>query len=69
MVACSKVFLQVFCDEIKDIKRDLDGLNAKINDANKTMSELVGERARLQARVDFLSKLYANDVCPNCLIS
>ena len=56
---------------MKEIKSDLDRLNLKIIEVGKTTSTLMGEKARLQSRIDFLSNQYGerkNATLCSCLI-
>jgi cell division protein FtsB len=50
---------------VKEIKDDLGRLNAQISQLSKSMSALVGEKTRLETRVDFLNKQYVkkNNQC------
>lgn len=63
---------QEFRNEVKDIKAELGQLNDKIRDVNKTMSVLMGEKTRIDTRIEFLNKQFVNkdqDTCPHCVIA
>ena len=52
---------QVFRSEVKEIKDDLDRLNVNISELSKTISALVGEKTRLETRINFLNTQYVNN--------
>ncbi len=52
---------------------ELAQLNEKIREANKTMSMLMGEKTRIETRVEFINKQYfkkdtETTACPLCMI-
>jgi hypothetical protein len=59
---------------VKEIRMELAQLNEKIREANKTMSMLMGEKTRIETRVEFMSKHYLDfkdaqsTTCPLCII-
>ena len=68
------VFIQVFRMELKDLKKDLKQLNAKLEQTNKTMHNLMAEKTRIELRVCYLDERYADKkmltLCPtSCRIS
>jgi cell division protein FtsB len=54
---------------VKEIKDDLSRLNAKISQLSKSMSALVGEKTRLETRIDFLNNQYVKKNQRMCVVS
>ena len=60
--------------ELKDLQKDLKQLNARIEQANRTMHNLIAEKTRVELRVCYLDERYADKkmlaLCPtSCRIS
>jgi hypothetical protein len=60
---------QVFRNEVNEIKVELEELNERIRDVANTMSVLMGEKTRIETRIDFINKQNYAKKCPYCTIS
>ena len=62
---------QAFRNEVKEIKDDLDQMNATLSDLGKEIAALLGEKARLEAKLNFLNDQYLkrNKNTNMCLVS
>ncbi len=56
--------------EMKDLKKELKQLSARIEQTNKTMHTLMAEKTRIELRVNYLDDRYAEKKMPSlCPVS